>query len=82
MAKKLRKPKIDNHRYEIGAAQRLPKKNGFNYREVIGQKDINVIEMGRGYDTYGQALRACRRARFKRKEEFQYRIYHRGELIE
>ena len=73
------KPKIANHRLEVVATKGVRAKNGFNYREVRGQKKVNVIHTGVGYDTFGSALRAARRLNERLK--VQLPIYFRGELI-
>ena len=73
------KPKMKNRRLEIIATKGMRTKNGFNYREVIGQKKVNVIHIGIGYDTFGAAHKAAKRINERLVEPLL--IYSRGELI-
>jgi hypothetical protein len=71
--------KQSNRRLEIVITKGMRTKNGFNYREVMGQKKVNVIHTGVGYDTFGSALRAAKRINARLIEPLL--IYHRGELV-
>ena len=70
--------KLINRRLEIIKTKGLRKINGFNYREVIGQKKINVIHTGVGYDTYPQAMRAAKK--LNSRLIIKLPIYFLGEL--
>lgn len=71
--------KIDNHRLEVVKIKGDHKKNGFNYREVRGQKKVNVIHTGVGYDTYSAAKRAAKRLSKRLVEPLN--AYYNGKLI-
>ena len=75
------KQKLKNRRLEIVATKGTRTKNGFNYREVIGQKKVNVIHTGVGYDTFAAAKRAAMKLNDRLKDEHKMNIYFRGELI-
>lgn len=72
------KKKIANRRLEVVKIKGSHKKNGFNFREVMGQTDDNVITHGRGYDTYSQALRAAGTYNTRLQEKYRMPIYYDG----